>query len=540
MTTSTGWLNTTKYGIFIGIIVVYVFGMFIDVMDTDAAQYASIAREMIETGNYLHFKHRFGDYLDKPPLLFWLSAVSMKIFGISNFAYKLPSVLVGLLCIYSVYRLMKIWYNEEIAYWSALILASSQTFFLIQNDIRTDTLQIGFTFFALWQLVAVEKTKKWKYIVGAGVGIGFGMLAKGPMSLMLPILALGSDVLRKMEWKRIFNWRWLVVLGIAGIMLIPMLIAQHDMYGMKAIRFFFWSQSFGRLTGESPWKNDAGYFFLLHSYLWAFAPWTVLWVYAYIKETLGLAKKQTEYVIWGSFTFVFIALSFSNYKLPHYIYIVVPLGAMLTAKHIIPNKDKIKKFIAISQYTMNYVIFAFIFILLAWIFPAPWWWFAISIIFFVVVQYLQWVKKQILISSIFSIITLHIIASLYVYPILLRYQSTHEIANYVHKNMPKNYTFATYSFSNHSLDFYTNQIVPFIGFRGQLEKEVLQGKKIWLYMKEEDVPHIQEVSTISVRPIYKNTYFMVANMSLDFILPHTRTKQLEKRCIVEVTAKSKL
>lgn len=526
-----------KYGIFIGIIVVYILGMFIDVMDTDAAQYASIAREMVETGNYFHFKHRYADYLDKPPLLFWLSAVSMKVLGISNFAYKLPSVLVGLLCIYSVFRLMKIWYNEEVAYWSALILAASQTFFLIHNDIRTDTLQIGFTFFALWQLVQIEKTKKWKYILGAGVGIGFALLAKGPMGLMLPVLALGTDVLRKMEWKRIFNWRWLVVLGIAGIMLIPMLVTQYEMYGMKAIRFFFWSQSFGRLTGESPWKNDAGYFFLLHSYLWAFAPWTVLWGYAYIKETFGLIKKQIEYVIWGSFTFVFIALSFSNYKLPHYIYIVMPLGAMMTAKQIVPRQNTLKKFMRISQYSMNYLVYSLIFVLLIWIFPASWWWYAVTALFFVATQYLQWIRKQVLISSVLSMLALHTVASLYVYPSLLKYQSTHEIASYAQKNMPRGFTFATYSFSHHSLDFYADRIVPCMGYRDELEKHVLEGKKYWLYMKESDVAHIQEVQTITVKVIYRNTYFMVANMSLEFINPATRAKTLEKRCIAEVTLK---
>jgi 4-amino-4-deoxy-L-arabinose transferase-like glycosyltransferase len=536
MIRSANWINA-NYGIFAGIVILYILGMFVDVMDTDAAQYASIAREMVETGNYFHFKHRYSDYLDKPPLLFWLSAISMKIFGISNFAYKLPSVLVGLLCIYSVYRLMKVWYGEQIAHWSVLILASSETFFLIHNDIRTDTLQIGFTFFALWQLAEIERTKKWKYVLGAGVGVGFALLAKGPMGLMLPVLALGTDVLRKMEWKRIFNWRWVVVLGIAGIMLIPMLVTQYEMYGMKAIRFFFWSQSFGRLTGESPWKNDAGYFFLLHSYLWAFAPWTVLWIYAYIKETLSLAKKQTEYIIWGSFTLVFIALSFSNYKLPHYIYIVMPLGAMLTAKHIINNQNKIKNFISVSQYTMNYLIYALIFVLLIWIFPASWWWYGVVIAFFVATQYLQWIKKQILMSSVISMIALHTVASLYVYPILLNYQSTHETARYVKKNMPKDFTFATYSFSNHSLDFYANKIVPCMGSRGDLEKEILKGKKYWLYMKEADVAHIQEVQTIQVKVVYQNTYFMVANMSLDFINPITRSATLEKRCIAEVTLK---
>lgn len=522
--------------VFLPIVVVYVFGMFVDIMDTDAAQYASIAREMIETGKYLYFKHRYADYLDKPPLLFWLSAWSMKLLGIHNFGYKLPSVLVGLLCIYSVYRLMNLWYNEEIAYWSALFLATTETFFLIQNDIRTDTLQIGFTLFALWQLVALEKTKKPIYILGAGVAIGCAMLAKGPMGIMLPVLALGTDVLRKAEFKRILNWRWLAVLSIAGVLLIPMLIAQYQMYGLKAIRFFFWSQSFGRITGESPWRNDAGYFFLFHSYLWAFGPWTILWAYAYIKETFNFFKKETqvEYSLWGSFTLIFVTLSFSHYKLPHYIYIVVPLGAMLTAKHILTDYEKIKKWLPVAQFSMNYLIYALLCITILWLFPSHWVWYIVATLFFVFTQYQQWIKKQFLLSSVTTMIALHVVFSLHVYPTLLKYQSTHEIAKYVKQNMPKDYSFATFTFSNHSLDFYSNQIVPCIGSRGEVFEQVRKGKKLWLYIKKSDIPHLQAQNDITVKLIYENQYFMVANLSIAFLNPKTRMQTLESRCIVEV------
>ena len=54
-------------------------------MDVDASQYASMAREMFESGNFLEIKDKHENYLDKPPLIFWLSCLSFKIFGISNF-----------------------------------------------------------------------------------------------------------------------------------------------------------------------------------------------------------------------------------------------------------------------------------------------------------------------------------------------------------------------------------------------------------------------------------------------------------------------
>ena len=72
---------------------VYFTAIRVDVMDVDAAQYAEISREMNQTHQFLQVYDRGDDYLDKPPFLFWISALSMNIFGTGNFGYKLPSIL---------------------------------------------------------------------------------------------------------------------------------------------------------------------------------------------------------------------------------------------------------------------------------------------------------------------------------------------------------------------------------------------------------------------------------------------------------------
>ncbi|NJO89860.1 MAG: hypothetical protein HC831_13620 [Chloroflexia bacterium] len=95
----------------------------------------------------MHVYQQGHDYLDKPPLLFWLSSLSIMVLGISNIAYKLPSVLIAILGIYSTYRFSRIWYSKEKALVSSLILASCQALFLITNDVRTDTNLLGLTIF---------------------------------------------------------------------------------------------------------------------------------------------------------------------------------------------------------------------------------------------------------------------------------------------------------------------------------------------------------------------------------------------------------
>src|ERR1017187_4759933 len=108
------WLFNYRYALcFVAIGIVYLFNMFIDVMDIDAAQYAAMSREMLESGNYLQVHASGLDYLDKPPLLFWLASLSLKLFGVTNFAYKLPAVLFIILGVYSTYRFALEWYDKQ-------------------------------------------------------------------------------------------------------------------------------------------------------------------------------------------------------------------------------------------------------------------------------------------------------------------------------------------------------------------------------------------------------------------------------------------
>jgi len=77
----------------IPISIIWIMGMNLPVMEIDAAQYASIAAEMHDNRSFLQVFFNGSDYLDKPPLLFWLSAWSFDLFGIHNWSYRLPSML---------------------------------------------------------------------------------------------------------------------------------------------------------------------------------------------------------------------------------------------------------------------------------------------------------------------------------------------------------------------------------------------------------------------------------------------------------------
>ena len=276
-----------------GLLVVISRGLFLDVMDVDASQYASISMEMLQRGEWLQVMHRGANYLDKPPLLFWTSAASFGLFGLSNWAYKLPSVLTALASVYAVFRFSKLFYTEKTARQAAFIFASSVGFLVLCNDVRTDTLLLATTTCAVWQIAEYLQFKRFLNWLCAFLFVGLAMLAKGPIGLVMPAFAVGTHLLLQRDWRNLFRWEWLAGLLIVGLVLAPMcwgLYHQFDLHpetkvngrtGVSGLYFFFWEQSFGRITGENTWKNDTSGFYFLHVYLWAFLPWVLRssWIY---------------------------------------------------------------------------------------------------------------------------------------------------------------------------------------------------------------------------------------------------------------------
>jgi 4-amino-4-deoxy-L-arabinose transferase-like glycosyltransferase len=256
--------NRSFYGVLALCVITYLLGMImIPLMDIDATQYASISREMLVNKSYWQVFDMGHDYLDKPPMLFWLSVISMKIFGVHDWSYRLPSFFFALLSILSTYRLALLYYEKEIAQISAMVLASAQAMFLITHDVRCDTMLMGWVITSIWQLAAWYQNGKKMHFFWAFVCIAGGMMTKGPIALMVPVFAFIPHFVLQRNWQQFFRKEYIIGLIIIAILLIPMSIGlyqQFDLHPGKIIngvpirsglRFYYWTQSFGRYTGEN-------------------------------------------------------------------------------------------------------------------------------------------------------------------------------------------------------------------------------------------------------------------------------------------------
>jgi 4-amino-4-deoxy-L-arabinose transferase-like glycosyltransferase len=546
-----------KWLLLLPILLVYVIGMFIDVMEIDAAQYATMSLEMTQTGNYLQLYSRGEDYIDKPPLIFWTTALSFNLFGPGNFAYKLPSMLFTVLGLFSTYRLGRMFYGRWTAYFSTLILASCHAWFQFTQDVRTDAILAGCTVFAVWQLAEYVASKKMMNLLFAGIGISGAMLAKGPIGLMVPVLALGTDLILKRDWRSLFRWQWLLLIPIVLVCISPMLIGLYQQYDAtpgkqtyngfitSGIRFYFWTQSFGRLTGESTWANDTGPFYFIHTFLWAFLPWSLLFFLAFGKKLKKIIfngliiKRRQEALTIGGTIFPWFAFSLSHYKLPHYIFVLFPLVAILTAAFI---RKLVKKYdgdfrpITIIQYVISGLLLALGITMFA-LFPAE----NIVVVFIagigaiITIYYMLYRGtrfKQVLFPSFFAIVTLNFIFNAHLYPAMLQYESGNVAAKIADRTR---HDLTGLNHNPFGMDFYNKKEVPKYYNPSELRKGE-NGKTVWVYTDADGLASLHKDSI----PVAKDTvlqHFHVSTLNGKFLSPKTRSSVTEKMHLVLVTFK---
>lgn len=525
--------RTYKAFPFIFIFIVFLFGTKLDIMEVDALQYASISKEMVQNHSYLQVYELGNNYLDKPPLLFWITSIFFNIFGASNFSYRLTALMASLIAGFSTYHFAKKYYGQQTAYLASLILVSSQAYFLTNSDLRTDSLLISFVITSVWQFSEyIEKQKPLNFIM-AFVSIGFAMLAKGPLGLVAPVIAVMGYSILKRDFRWIVSWKWIWGILIVVIILLPMTIGLYQQFGWEGIYFYYWLQSFGRITGENHWSNNPDTFFLVHSFLWSFLPWTIFIVFAFINETKELIKSKFKAANDGytffAFLIPFFILSLSKYQLPHYIYVVLPFGAILTAKYItnhLITSNKSKPFVFISYFNLIFASIVLLFLIYISSIYYKSYNFLTIIVFisaFVLLFYFHFCNKIILNRIIWVpfiwIICLNFFLNAIVYPELFNYQASSVMGRKVKelKIKSEELSLNAEGVAPHGIYFYGDAIPN------------LDTTKKTKYLITKSNNYLQH----GYKPIDSCYDYHISKMTLDFLNPKSRYKVLQKIYLIE-------
>ena len=535
-------------------IVVYILGSItVPLMEIDSVQYANISREMLLNKSFLQIFDQGKDYLDKPPLLFWVSALSMHIFGINDIAFRIPSILMAVLAIYSTYKFTLLYYTKEIALLASIVLASSQAMFLITHDLRTDTMLMAWVILGIWQFSSWLFTKKWISFITAFVAIAFGMMTKGPIALMVPIFSFAPHFLIHRNFKLLFKWEYLIGVLIILILLIPMdigLYQQFDLHpekimyektGTSGIRFFYWTQSFGRITGESVWHENDYFFFLFENLIWGFLPWILFFIiglllefYTILKNKFRINSKE-EWISTPGFLITYTALGISNYQLPHYIYIVLPFASIIAAKYIYSlitmNENKqLKNTLSIINGILFSLVLFILIVLLVIPFNLNYYLIIIAFLIFVTIFGYSIYKQKKLISNtihfaLFTILITNLLLNVFFYPKLLEYQLGNSVTKYINtKKIDKNNFYLYKIYGERSLDFYSNYSFQII----EDEKALKPADYLLISNKLINKDMLSKFNTIETIAA-----FHVSTLNAKFLNPKTRNSALDYYYILQ-------
>ncbi len=184
-------LSPTKANIYIVAIAALMFFPFlgsVHLFDWDEINFAEASREMIETGDYLRVHIDYEPFYEKPPLFFWLQVISMKVFGMNEFAARFPNAMIGIAALLILYSLGSKLKDKQFGlFWVLSYAGSILPYFYFRSGIL-DPLFNLFMFLSVWYIhKSFQKSegKDLNYLY-AGVFSGLAVLVKGPVGLLLP------------------------------------------------------------------------------------------------------------------------------------------------------------------------------------------------------------------------------------------------------------------------------------------------------------------------------------------------------------------
>lgn len=535
------------------LVIVYLMGLGIPLMENDSAQHATMAMRMYLDNDFLHIYKGGKDYLDKPHLHFWLAALAFKLFGLSDWAYRIPSLIFTVLAAYSCFKLAKEFYGKQAGHSAALVFLTAQAIILANHDVKTDAVLTGAITFSIWQFIVFIKQNSLKNIVLGAFGLGLAFSTKGHLGVFFIGVCLLTHLCYTKKWRVLWSWKIIVALFTFILTILPVLYAyyvQFDLHPEKIIngrthnsgvQFILWNHSFDRLKAKHEMQSPS-YFFFFHTFLWVFLPWSILAVSALFYQLKARFRLQPnpEIITSVGVLVIFLVISFSKYKLPHYLNGLLPLVAVLVSGYLVAlSKQKSEKTIRILlyiQYAITSVLVAISLFLIGFSFSKPSLFYGVLDV--VLLGVLIWFLlqkmtrlKRLLSVSICTMILVNFCLNTQFYPKLLKYQSGNEMAKIIKKQHinPAN-VYRLLGRNSWSLDFYTQQTVPTV-LVNKVKQHLKSGD--WLFFYSEDLDKIKQ-HDISWTEAYQTNYFPVSELEIPFLNPKTRDKTLQKAYLVKL------
>jgi len=342
----------------------------------DEAWYASIARNILKSDNWIDTSFNGRPFFDHPPLGFWLMAVSYKIFGINEFSTRLPSAFLGLLTIILVFFISKnLFKNDYIAFVSSLILGTSVWYVLRVRSGNLDSILLFF--YALTAYLSLKAKENFYWFILIGVSFGFLILSKtlvGASAFFLILLNNFEYFLKVFKSKKTF-----LIIFISFALFFLIIFPWYG-YHLRKYSGFFYHHFFEIGTRK---KSLADFFnlkfrlplFYLHM---GVRKWYYLWVLSliYFFISLNILKKEIFFILFWNFIVLYPFLTTDLTHIWHLLPVYLPLSIITASglyylgkslydwfrNKILINISLFKKYFLKTNFYNFFYLFCFIFL----------------------------------------------------------------------------------------------------------------------------------------------------------------------------------
>jgi 4-amino-4-deoxy-L-arabinose transferase-like glycosyltransferase len=535
-------------------VIILATGMFFPkLMDTDAPEYAGIAMHMHQTGQWgsiINRTYETGahfDYLDKPHMLYWSALPGFAIFGETDYGYRLMSVLLTLFAAVATCKVGSMLYNKTVGHMAALMFVTSQAILLANHDVRTDSLLTSFCILCIWQVVVYILKNRWQNLIWAGAFLAGAVATKGMIAVLVCGCAIFFYLLGQRAWKILFNWKWVILVASFFVFLSPVLYfyyVQFDLhpeklvnggYGTSGVKFILWTQSFERFAGDRAFEDNPEFSFFFHTLLWAILPWSILCyagVFNRIKELFtskGRSFFDREQLTFSGVWVMFILMSFSKFKLPHYLNVLFPLMCVFTAGYLhrlfSEHKERVLKGFSRFQWVLVGLMVALTLVLNIWAFRVQQWWIPVVLAVLIAGSILYYrnlkpgLLERVWVPSALGILLFNFVMNTNFYPQVDEYQGGSSMAARIKEVGYNKENVYTYGMVVRSFDFYMNSWTEMLDNAG-IDQKKKEGKEVLLFLNDYWRKKLEEKYQFTI--LETRPDFHITGLDGHFINPKSR------------------
>ena len=318
-------------------------------IDVDETRYAVMARSLI--GHDWNLLSLNGvPFIEKPPMLFWITAISIKLFGFNTLAIRLPIAFLATITVFFIYLTGKFIKNAKFGFYSALVLLSSAMFIMLAHVAIIDMV---FTAFITWTIYCglltdfIKDKRKYLLSVGFWVSLSLAFLSKGILAIVIPFGILGLHRILRRDFKGIFtpfniivgsliflgiNAPWHLYMYKTYNTLVPIHLGSHTFMCNEFFYTYIILHHFERLVNADNLGKVRPLWYFIPVFIVGFLPWT----YGFVESIKNIFKRKLFNDDYIRFFLIYFVLIFSLFsvasgKLMPYILPSIPAAAFLTA-----------------------------------------------------------------------------------------------------------------------------------------------------------------------------------------------------------------